>query len=213
MSKLVLVIGNKNYSSWSLRAWLTLKQTGKPFQEIHLPLHTPQFEKEIIKYSPSGKVPCLIDGDIRIWESLAICEYLAERFPQENLWPKDPKARAFARAVSNEMHAGFMALRKHCPMNCRERIPKDISPDVQVDIDRITSIWREARKQFGAGGPFLFGKFTIADSMYAPIVMRFVTYGIQVDSASKGFMDAVLSLPATKEWLAGAKAETEVLTY
>ena len=148
MGKLTLVIGNKNYSSWSLRAWLALKQTGEDFQEIRLPLHTSEFEREIVKYSPSGKVPCLIDGDIRIWESLAICEYLTERFPKANLWPKDSKARAFARSISNEMHAGFTALRKNCPMNIREQIKKEISTDVQVDIDRIIGIWREARQKF-----------------------------------------------------------------
>ena len=213
MSQFTLVIGNKNYSSWSLRAWLTLKQTGESFKEIRLPLHTPAFEKEITRYSPSGKVPVLIDGKTKVWESLAICEYLAERFPKANLWPKNPEARAFARAISNEMHAGFMALRKNCPMNCRERIKKEIPADVQADIDRITSIWREAHERFGKEGPFLFSHFTIADSMYAPVVMRFVTYGVKVDSISKGFMDAILSLPAMKEWLAGAQEETEVLAH
>ncbi len=213
MSRLTLVIGNKNYSSWSLRAWLALKQTGEGFQEIRLPLHTSEFEKEIVKYSPSGKVPCLIDGDIHVWESLAICEYLAEKFQKANLWPKDPKARAFARSISNEMHAGFMALRKNCPMKIRERIKKEISADIQTDIDRITTIWREAREKFGKGGPFLFGYFTVADSMYAPIVMRFVTYGVKVDPVSKGFMDAILSLPAMKEWISAAEKEVEVLAH
>ncbi len=210
---MILVIGNKNYSSWSLRAWLALKQTGEDFQEVRLPLHTPEFEKEIIKYSPSGKVPCLVDGDIHVWESLAICEYLAERFPKANLWPKDPKARAFARSISNEMHAGFMALRKNCLMNIRERIKKEIPADVQTDIDRITSIWREAREQFGKGAPFLFGHFTVADAMYTPVVMRFVTYGVKADLVSEGFMDAILSLPAMKEWVSAAEKEVEVLAH
>lgn len=210
---MILVIGNKNYSSWSLRAWLALKQTGKHFQEIRLPLHTPEFEREIVKYSPSGKVPCLIDGDIRVWESLAICEYLAERFPKANLWPKDSAARAFARAISNEMHAGFLALRKNLPMNCRERIEKEIPQDAQADIDRITGIWCQARQQFGKAGPFLFGHFTIADSMYAPVVMRFVAYGVSVDPVSKSFVDAILSLPAMKEWVRAAEEEVEVLHH
>ena len=207
MWKLTLVIGNKNYSSWSLRAWLALKQTGESFQEMRLPLHTPEFEKEIVKYSPSGKVPCLIDGDAVVWESLAICEYLAERFPKANLWPKGSKARAFARAISNEMHAGFIALRKNCPMNIREQIKKEISGDVQADIDRITTIWREAREKFGESGPFLFGHFTVADAMYAPVVMRFITYGVSVDPVSKSFMDAILSLPAMKGWIHAARKE------
>lgn len=213
MANLTLVIGNKNYSSWSLRAWLALKQTGAEFKEIRLPLHTAEFEREIVKYSPSGKVPCLIDGDVRVWESLSICEYLAEKFPQKRLWPEDSKARAFARSISNEMHVGFMALRKNCPVNIRQRIKKELPEDVQADVKRITEIWNEARKNFGQNDPFLFGHFTIADSMYAPVVTRFVTYGIQTDPVSKGFMDAVLSLSAIKDWIAAAEKEKEVLTH
>lgn len=213
MSQITLVIGNKNYSSWSLRAWLALKQTGESFKEVRLSLHTPEFEREIVKYSPSGKVPCLIDGDIRVWESLAIGEYLAEKFPKANLWPKDPKARAFARSVSNEMHAGFMALRKNLPMNIREQISKEIPIDVQSDIDRITGIWREARNQFGTSGPFLFGHFTVADSMYAPVATRFATYNVKVDPISQKYMDAILNLPAMKEWSAAAQKEIEVFHY
>ena len=213
MAKMTLVIGNKNYSSWSLRAWLTLKQTGESFHEVRLPLHTSEFEREIIQYSPSGKVPCLVDGDVRVWESLAICEYLSERFPKADLWSKGSKVRAFARSISNEMHAGFLALRKNLPMNIRERISKEIPADVQSDIDRITSIWREAREKFGKSGPFLFGHFTIADAMYAPVVTRFVTYGIKVDPISKAFMDTILSLPAMKEWILAAQKEVEVLHH
>ena len=211
MADFTLVIGNKNYSSWSLRAWLLLKQAGIDFEEIRVPLH--KNDPALIQYSPSGKVPVLIDGEVKVWESLAICEYLAERFPKANLWPKDLKARAFARSISNEMHAGFMALRKNCPMNIREQIKKEIPADVQSDIDRITSIWREARERFGVGGPFLFGHFTVSDAMYAPVVTRFVTYGVKVDPISKGFMDAILSLPAMKEWIASAHKEVEVLQY
>lgn len=213
MAKLTLVIGNKNYSSWSLRPWLALKQTGADFKEIRLPLHTAEFDREIAQYSPSGKVPCLIDGDIKVWESLAICEYLAEKFPEASLWPKDPKARAYARSISNEMHAGFMGLRKNCPMNIRERVKKEISEEIQSDVKRITEIWSQTRSQFGENGPFLFGRFTIADSMYAPVVTRFVTYGIKVDSVSKTYMDAILSLPAMKEWLSAAEKEEEVLSH
>ena len=213
MKKTILVVGNKNYSSWSLRAWLSAKQAGLDFEEVRLPLHTPEFEREIVKYSPSGKVPCLIDGDIRVWESLAICEYLAEKFQKAKLWPEDSKTRAFARAISNEMHAGFMALRKNLPMSCRERISEEISEEVQADINRITAIWRETRQNFGKGGPFLFGHFTIADAMYTPVVMRFVTYGVKVDSVSKAFMDTILSLPAIKEWLRAAEKEVEILQH
>lgn len=210
---MILVIGNKNYSSWSLRAWLTLKQTGESFEEVRLPLHTSEFEREIVQYSPSGKVPCLIDGDIRVWESLAICEYLAEHFPKASLWPKDPKARAFARSISNEMHAGFMALRKNLPMSIRERISKEISEDAHADCRHVATIWREAREQFGMGGPFLFGHFTIADAMYAPVVTRFVTYNVKVDPISQKYMDAILNLPAMKEWSAAAQKEIEVLHH
>lgn len=213
-NKLILVLGNKNYSSWSLRAWLCAKQAGLDFEEVRIPLHAPEFEREIVKYSPSGKVPCLIDGEVRVWESLAICEYLAEKFPEKGLWPKDSEARAFARSISNEMHAGFLALRKSLPMDCRERIlKKDIPADTQADIDRVTAIWREARERFGSGGPFLFGHFTIADAMYAPIVIRFVTYDVQVDPISRTYMDAVLNLPAVKEWLSAAEKEVEVISH
>ena len=213
MAKLTLVIGNKNYSSWSLRAWLTLKQTEADFKEVRLPLHTPKFMEEIGKYSPSGKVPCLVDSEIKVWESLSICEYLAEKFPRADLWPKDPKARAHARSISNEMHAGFMALRKNCPMNIRERINKDISEDVQADVKRITEIWRETRKEFGQTRSFLFGSFTIADAMYAPVATRFVTYDIKVDADSQKYMSTILSLPAMKEWCLAAQKEEEVLTH
>ena len=213
MTELTLVIGNKNYSSWSLRPWLALKQTGTDFKEVRLPLHTAEFEREVVKYSPSGKVPCLIDGDIKVWESLAICEYLAEKFPKAKLWPEDSKARAFARSISNEMHGGFMGLRKNCPMNIRERIKKELPEEVQLDVKRIAEIWNEARSQFGKDGPFLFGHFTIADSMYAPVVTRFVTYDIKVDPVSKSFMDTILSIPAMKAWISAAEKEEEVLSH
>ena len=213
MANITLVIGNKNYSPWPLRPWLVLKQIGVEFKEVRLPLHTPKFEQEIEKYSPSGKVPCLIDGDIRVWESLAICEYLAEKFPQANLWPKAPRARAYARSISNEMHAGFMGLRKNCPMNIRGRVSKDISDDVQSDVKRITEIWRETRSQFGNSRSYLFDSFTIADAMYAPVVTRFVTYDIKVDADAQKYMSTILSLPAMKEWIAAAEKEEEVLTH
>lgn len=210
---LTLVIGNKRYSSWSLRAWLTLKQTGKPFREIRLPLFTPEFEKKIKKYSPGGKVPCLIDGKTAVWESLAICEYVAEHFPAARLWPKESGARAYGRSIANEMHAGFPELRKNLPMDCTSKITKIIPNEAAEDIARVTAIWREARKKYGKGGPFLLGRFSVADAMYAPVVTRFATYGVKVDPVSQKYMDAILALPATREWIAAAKSETETVSH
>jgi len=213
MSNLTLIIGNKNYSSWSLRPWLALKQTGQPFKEIRIPIHQENSLKEILKYSPAGRVPCLMDGEIKVWESLAICEYLAERFPKSNLWPTDSKARAYARSISNEMHAGFQALRKNLPMDIRARHSKKIPQDVQEDIDRIVGIWRDCRTSYGKGGAFLFGHFTIADAMYAPIVTRFITYGIKVDLLAQAYMESILALPVMQEWIKAATAEKEVITH
>ena len=210
MEKPTLVIGNKNYSSWSLRAWLCAKQASLDFKEIRLPLHTPEFEEKISNCSPSGRVPVFIDGNVTVWESLAICEYLAERFPKAHLWPEDSKARAFARSVSNEMHAGFQALRQSMPMNCRARFPgKGLAAEVQEDINRITTIWNECRECYEREGKLLFGRFTIPDAMFAPVVLRFITYEVNVDPISKAYMEAVLALPATKEWLEAASQEIE----
>ncbi len=212
MPELTLVIGNKNYSSWSLRPWLALKQTGQPFKELRIPIHEENSLKEILKYSPSGRVPCLADGEVKVWESLAICDYLAERFPKAGLWPAEPKARAYARSISNEMHAGFQALRKNFTMNIRGRISKPISKEIQEDIDRITGIWKESRMNYGKNGAFLFGDFTIADAMYAPVVTRFITYGVKVDSTSEAYMKSILGIPAMQEWIKAASAEKEVIT-
>jgi glutathione S-transferase len=209
---LTLVIGNKNYSSWSLRAWLSLRQTRIDFEEIRIPLYGPDSKQQVLRYSPSGKVPALIDGDVTVWESLAIGEYLAERFPDRRLWPEGPSARALARAVSCEMHAGFVALRTHMSMNCRKRLPgKGRAPGVQDDIDRVCAIWRECRTKFGAGGPFLFGAFSVADAMFAPVVLRFDTYAVPLDTLNRDYADAVLALPAVRTWINDARAETEVL--
>lgn len=212
MKKTILVIGNKNYSSWSLRAWLALRQVGASFQEIKIPLHEAATEAEILRYSPSGRVPVFIDGDTVVWESLGICEYLAERFPRAGLWPDEARARAFARSISSEMHAGFQALRRAMPMNVRARFQRtETAPDVRMDIGRITDIWRQCRNEFGAGGNLLFGRFTIPDAMFAPVVLRFFTYGVQVDSVSKTYMDAVFALPALQEWMRAAREETETI--
>ena len=194
-----IVIGNKAWSTWSLRPWLALKQLGIAFDEVRIPLSRPDTKQQILKYSPAGKVPILKDGDTIVWDSLAIIEYLAERHPR--LWPSDPGQRARARAVSAEMHSGFSALRNHMPMNARKRYPgKGRKPEVLADIERIRAIWSDAR------GPFLFGEFSGADAMYAPVVLRFRTYEVDVN---RKYMDAVLALPAMKEWIEAAEREPE----
>ena len=209
---LALVIGNKNYSSWSLRAWLALKQADIPFREIRISLYTDISRAEIKKYSPSGKVPALLDDGVTVWESLAIGEYLADKFPDRQLWPTDPAARALARAVSCEMHAGFSALRSHMSMNCRKLLPgKGRTPEVLKDIERISALWNDCRARFGRGGDFLFGKFSYADAMYAPVALRFVTYAVELDAVSTAYVNTVTTMPAIRQWLADARAETEVI--
>lgn len=210
MTPLTLVIGNKNYSSWSMRPWLVLRQAGIPFEEVRIPLYVPESAALLTAWSPSGKVPALHDGDIRVWDSLAICEYLNERFPELNLWPADAAARAVARSVSAEMHAGFGALREHMSMNIRARYPgQGRTPDCLADIERILAIWTDCRARFGSGGDFLFGRFGIADAMLAPVVLRFQTYGVELQGAARDYADAVLALPALQAWVTAAVAETE----
>ena len=209
---LALVIGNKNYSSWSLRPWLALKQAGIPFRELRIPLYTDTTRAEIRKYSPSGKVPALLDGGLTVWESLAIGEYLADKFPEKQFWPTDAAARALARAVSCEMHAGFSALRTHMSMNCRKHLPgKGRTPEVLKDIERIAALWNDCRARFGRGGDFLFGRFSIADAMYAPVALRFVTYAVELDPVSTAYVNTVTAMPAIRQWIADARAETEVI--
>jgi glutathione S-transferase len=210
MTQLTLVIGDKNYSSWSLRPWLALKQAGLDFAEVLITLGTPTTHREILRYSPSGKVPVLLDGSITVWESLSICEYLAERFPADCWWPADLKARAIARSISAEMHVSFQSLSQYMPMNCRARLPgKGMEPGVQADIDRITAIWRDCRQNYGAGGDMLFGHFTIADAMFAPVVSRFITYNVKLDAVARAYAEAIWALPAMQEWVAAAHAEPE----
>jgi glutathione S-transferase len=212
MEDRTLVIGNKAYSSWSLRPWLVLKQAGIPFTEIRIPLYTAGSKKELLKHSPAGKVPILHDGEISVWESLAICEYLAEKFPEKRLWPAGPAARALARSVATEMHAGFTELRTHMTMNCRKHHPgKGRTPAVLQDIERISAIWNDCRKRYGQGGDFLLGHFTIADAMYAPVVTRFVTYEVALDGSASAYRDVIMALPAMRQWMAEAGAETEVV--
>ncbi|HEY9647756.1 MAG TPA: glutathione S-transferase family protein [Chroococcidiopsis sp.] len=212
MAEFTLIIGNKNYSSWSLRAWLPLKHIGVDFEEVKLWLDTPEFYEVIDSYSPSGRVPVLRHGGRTLWESIAICEYIAELFPEQRLLPESVEARAIARCVSAEMHAGFVPLRQNMSMRCRDRRPGEgMAPGVQANIDRITSLWRSCREQFGTGGDFLFGHFTIADAMYAPVVSRFVTYGVTLDPVSQAYADAIWALPAMQDWLAAAEAEPAVI--
>lgn len=201
-------MGNINYSSWSVRPWIAMKHADVPFESVVIPLRTESSKQEIARYSPSGKVPVLIHGGRTVWESLAICEYVSELFPAARLWPDDPGARASARSVSAEMHAGFQTLRNHMFCNCRASHPgKGRAPGVQEDIDRITGIWRDCRTRFGSGGPFLFGRFSIADAMYATVVSRFTTYAVEVDPVSRQYMESMWALPQMKEWLELARAE------
>jgi glutathione S-transferase len=209
---LKLVIGNKNYSSWSMRPWLAMKVAGIPFQEEVISLDDPAFNERVSKLSGAGKVPVLIDGHVRVWESLAILDHIAERCPQCLLWPADPEARALARSVAAEMHAGFGALRRHCPMNMwRPAKRRELTPEVAADIARIEVIWTDCRTRFGRSGPFLFGAFGAADAMYAPVVSRFHTYAVDVGSVARGYMEAIMSLAPWAEWRSAALAEPWIL--
>ena len=206
---LKLVIGNKNYSSWSMRPWLALRAANIAFEEVFIPLYTDRADKErILSFSRSGKVPTLIDGDITVWDSLAIIEYVAERFPQAKLWPEDRATRAHARSISAEMHSGFMAIRSECAMNLHRPVRAvALSDDARANIARVQEIWVDCRKRYGKHGPFLFGSFSGADAMYAPVVYRFRTYAIDVAPEAKAYMDAMLALPAVEEWPRAGLAE------
>ena len=212
MADFTIYIGNKNYSSWSLRGWLMLKHTGVDFTEEVIALDEPSTRTNILRHSPSARVPAVKHGDFVVWESLAIGEYLAELFPAAQLWPMAATARAVARAVSSEMHAGFAALRSHLPMNIRSSFPnRGVTPEVQADINRITALWRDCRRRFGEGGAFLFGAFTIADAMYAPVVSRFRTYKIELDDETQPYADALWALPMMQEWAAAARNEPAII--
>ena len=203
-----LIIGNKVYSSWSLRPWIAMKVNGLDFQETVICLKQPDTSAQIAKHSFAGKVPVLKHGNRTIWESLAILDYLADTFPEKTWWPKDPDARAVARSIAAEMHAGFSALRTHMGFNVRRDL-KGLGRGAGVDADiaRIQTLWNDARRRFGKGGPFLFGAFSNADAMYAPVVTRFKTYGVELDPIAQSYCDAVLALPAMKQWYADAAAE------
>ena len=213
MADFTLYIGNKNYSSWSLRGWLMAKAAGITFEEVLIRLRQPNTKAEALRHSPSGRVPALVHGEVSVWESLAIGEYLAELFPDAGLWPQDRAARAVARSVSTEMHAGFSALRTHFPMNARSSFPNRAStPEVQADVDRITAIWHDCRTRFGKDGPFLFGStLGNADAMYAPVVSRFRTYKVELDAGAQAYCDAIWSWPPMQEWATAAKNEPWVI--
>jgi glutathione S-transferase len=203
-----LVIVNKAYSSWSLRPWLLMTHFGLPFEETVIPMGEPDTRARILEISPTGKCPALIDGEVVVWESLAIVEYLAETFSELAIWPRDRAARAHARALSNEMHGGFPALRNHCPTQFLRPVRKIALPaEVEADVARIEQAWAQARARFGAGGAFLFGEFCAADAMFAPVVNRFHVYDIAVAPQTRAYMDAIMRLPAWKAWISGAQSE------
>jgi glutathione S-transferase len=206
MAPLTLIIGNKNYSSWSLRAWLFMRHVGLEFAEIVIALDIPGVREELDRYSPSGRVPVLRHGKLCVWDSLAICEYAAELSGKG--WPKDTEARAVARAVSAEMHSGFSTLRSLWPMNARARNRRTaITAALEADIERIDEIWNDCRGRFGGGGPWLFGDYSVADAMYAPVVLRFNTYGARISQTARWYMASVLEDAALQDWLQGAKQE------
>jgi glutathione S-transferase len=205
---LTLIIGTKKWSSWSLRPWLALKEAGIPFKEMLIQLRQSDTKARILEYCPAGKVPILIDGRELVWDSLAILEYLAVRFPESKLWPHELPALAVARSISAEMHAGFPDLRRELSMDIGEEHPTpELSAAAAGDVERIQAIWRDARTRFGSGGPFLFGRFSNADAMYAPVVTRFRTYNIPVDPISDAYMQTILRLPSMKEWYREADEE------
>src|SRR5215467_6720874 len=209
---MLLILGNKNYSSWSMRPWIAMRVAGLRFDEEVISLNAPEFKGRLLQVAGTGKVPTLIDGDVRVWESLAILEYLAEKYPDAGLWPADPASRALARAIAAEMHAGFVPLRRHLPMNMwRPVLARELPPDVAANVRRIEAMWTDCRTRFGGGGAFLFGAFGAADAMYAPVVSRFHTYGVAVGTAARGYMDAIMALPAWQEWRTAALAERWVL--
>jgi glutathione S-transferase len=209
---LKLIVGNKNYSSWSMRPWIGLKAAGIPFEDEVISLYVDGSKEQILARSPAGKVPILIDGDVRVWESLAILEYAADKFPDSGLRPADIKARAHARTVSCEMHAGFVPLRSECGMNMwRPPGKRVLSAEAQANVARIDAMWTDCRARFGADGPFLFGQFSMADAMYAPVVSRFETYAIDVSPLARDYMAAVTALPAWREWKRAALNETTVI--
>ena len=210
MKPLKLAIANKNYSSWSMRPWVLLTQAGIAFEEIQLKFSDAGGVEGIEPYSPTRQVPALLIEGEPVWDSLAISETIAEMYPQKQLWPADARARRFARSICAEMHAGFRSLRGAMPMNIRASLPgKGMSPAVQKDIDRIVEIWESCRARYGSGGELLFGQFTIADAFYAPVATRFLTHAVKLPAAAQRYADALLALPAVRDWMAQARRESE----
>ena len=213
---LKLIIGNKNYSSWSLRAWLYLRESNISFEEIRIPLYTPDWSTQIARHTPARKVPVIVDGDITVWDTMAIFEYLREKYHAAIGWPDDVAARAEARSVSAEMHAGFMGVRGELPLNIKAKRPlkmSDFSETAQSQMGRIFDIWSTCRNRHRADGDWLYGKMSIADVMYAPVALRFVTYEIPVPDAAQEFIQSVLNLASIQEWTEAAIAEKETLDY
>jgi glutathione S-transferase len=209
MSRLTLVIGNRVFSSWSLRPWFAMTMVGLPFEEIVIPLDKPDTKRAIAEHSPSGRVPVLYHGKLKIWDSLAILEYLAETFPEKNLWPAGQAARAMARAVACEMHSGFSALRSECAMNLRRPSkPTAMSDAAKSDAARINTIWRECREKYGKSGKYLFGRFSIADAMFVPVATRFDTYALPASDEARGYIATVLGTKAFRSWKESALEET-----
>jgi glutathione S-transferase len=209
---LSLVIANKVYSSWSMRPWLVLRHFDIPFDEVVIPMDQPTSKADMLSHAPTGKCPSLHDGDIAVWDSLAIIEYLAERYPDRAIWPRDPAARAVARSLSAEMHSGFLPLRRNLPMNMRRRpaklsLPAEAQAGVDADVARIEAGWADARRRFGRDGSFLFGAFSAADAMFAPVVNRLAAYDAAVRTETRAYMEAIMALQAWRDWEAEAEAE------
>lgn len=208
---LKLILGNKNYSSWSMRPWLALSEHDIPFEEEVLNIYAPESKAKILRYSPAGKMPILIDGGNTVWDSLAILEHFADKFPQLDLWPKDPAARALARSISAEMHSGFMPLRRAMPMNLKRAVKplaEPLTAEIKADIKRLCDIFVDARTRFGARGDFLFGAFSAADCMFAPVATRLRTYAISLDNACEDYVAAIHELDSFKRWKAAGLKES-----
>jgi glutathione S-transferase len=209
-----LVIGNKNYSTWSLRPWFLLRHAGIPFEEEVVDFNAGDFKERVTRYSSAGKVPVLVDGELVVWDSLAIAEYVAEKFPEKGLWPHGREARAIARATCAEMHSSFQAMRSFLTMNCQVRFANVLLPkQARRDVSRIIEIWRDCRQRFGADGPFLFGRFTVADAFFAPVTVRFTAYGIDLPAVAQQYVAMIQGLPAMQEWIAAARTETSFVEH
>ncbi len=205
---LKLIIANKAYSSWSVRPWLVLAQFGIPFEEVVIPLDVPTTRKAILKHSPSARCPALVDGDLTVWDSLAMIEYVAEKYPNKAIWPKTRAARALARSMCAEMHSGFQALRRECPMNLRREVRAiALSDEAKADAARLEAMWAAARKTHGKSGPFLFGRFSAADAYFAPVANRLHIYDVKVSKATRAWMDVVMALPAFRALVEDARSE------